>query len=179
MEGLDGVQKMSKSLNNHIGILDAPNDMFGKCMSIPDELIMRYLKLVTNRSSSELAVIQNQLDAGENPRNIKLDLAQTIVATFHSNDAALKAKENFINVFSKKALPDDIPEIEINDNTPIHLISFICTQSLAPSKKEARRLLDQGAISINESRITDPNHEFVPLKDTVIKVGKRKFLKII
>ena len=129
MEGLDGVQKMSKSLNNHIGILDAPNDMFGKCMSIPDELIMRYLKLVTNRSSSELAVIQNQLDAGENPRNIKLDLAQTIVATFHSNDAALKAKENFINVFSKKALPDDIPEIEINDNTPIHLISFICTQN--------------------------------------------------
>ena len=169
---------MSKSLNNHIGILDSPNEMFGKCMSIPDELIIRYLTLVTNASKDDISDIQQKLNNGENPRNIKLDLAKEIVTTFHSQEAAEKAKENFINVFSNKAIPNDIPEIKINDNEPRHLISFICEQKLAPSKKEARRLIEQGAISVNDERISDPGHEFLPSNNTIIKVGKRKFLKI-
>ena len=144
LEGLDGTQKMSKSLNNHIGILDSPNDMFGKCMSIPDELILRYFKLVTNTLASELSAIETQLNNGENPRNIKLALATTIVSEFHSAKDAALAKENFINVFSKKAIPNDIPEVQISHSDPLHLINFICEQQLAPSKKEARRLLDHG-----------------------------------
>ena len=179
LEGLDGVQKMSKSLNNHIGILDAPNDMFGKCMSIPDELIIRYITLLTTATAKDIAKIENQLNAGENPRNIKLDLATTIVKTFHSSEEAQKAKKNFINVFSKKAIPNDIPEVHITTNDPLNLINFICDQQLAPSKKEARRLLEQGAISINDERIANPSHEFTPENNTIIKVGKRKFLKII
>ena len=179
LEGLDGTQKMSKSLNNHIGILDSPNDMFGKCMSIPDELILRYFKLVTNTLASELSAIETQLNNGENPRNIKLALATTIVSEFHSAKDAALAKENFINVFSKKAIPNDIPEVQISHSDPLHLINFICEQQLAPSKKEARRLLDQGAISINDQRISNPAHEFTPKNNTIIRVGKRKFLKII
>ena len=179
LEGLDGVQKMSKSLNNHIGILDTPNEMFGKCMSIPDKLIIRYFTLLTNATTADITTIENQLSAGENPRNIKLDLATTIVNTFHSSEDAQKAKENFINVFSKKAIPNDIPEIEITNQTPLNLINFICEQQMAPSKKEARRLLEQGAISINDERISNPSHEFTPENNTIIKVGKRKFLKII
>jgi len=176
---LDGVQKMSKSLNNHIAILDTPNDMFGKCMSIPDELIIRYITLLTNPIENELKTIEKKLQDGENPRNIKLDLATTIVEKFHSPNDAQKARENFINVFSKKAIPNDIPEIQITDNHPLNLINFICDQQLAPSKKEARRLLEQGAVSINEERISNPSHEFLPENNTIIKVGKRKFVKII
>jgi tyrosyl-tRNA synthetase len=179
LEGLDGVQKMSKSLNNHIAILDPPNEMFGKCMSIPDKLIIRYITLLTNPIDDELKTIEKKLHDGENPRNIKLDLATTIVEKFHSSDDAQKAKENFINVFSKKAIPNDIPELKLTSEAPLNLIRFICDQKLAPSKKEARRLLEQGAISINNNRITDPNYLFEPTPDTVIKVGKRKFLKLI
>ena len=179
LEGLDGTQKMSKSLNNHIGILDTPNDMLGKCMSIPDELILRYFKLLTHLTQSQLKSIENQLNAGENPRNIKLELASTIVNQFHSSNDASKAKENFINVFSNHSILNDIPEINLSTNDPIHLINFICDHQLAPSKKEARRLLEQGAISINNEKITNPNHEFMPKNETILKVGKRKFLKII
>lgn len=170
---------MSKSLNNHIAILDTPNNMFGKCMSIPDELIIRYIKLLTNPTENEISNVKKKLNDGENPRNIKLELATTIVGKFHSYDDAQKAKENFINVFSKKAIPNDIPEIKVTNQAPLNLINFICDQKLAPSKKEARRLLEQGAISINDDRITNQNYLLTPTPGTIIKVGKRKFLKLI
>ena len=179
LEGLDGVQKMSKSLNNHIGILDSPNEMFGKCMSIPDTLIVRYFKLVTQRSNDDIARLSQRLESGENPRNLKLELGETIVAQFHSLELAKQAKENFINVFSKNALPDDIPEYKIDSGSTISVVNFICEQQLAPSKKEARRLIDQGAVTVNEEKITDYGVELSITEDTVIKVGKRKFLKII
>ncbi len=178
LEGLDGTNKMSKSLNNHIAILDPPNDMFGKCMSIPDELIIRYLSLLTNTPRSEIKTIESSIKNGENPRNIKINLAHKIVTQFHSEKLANSAKENFINVFSNKAIPNDIPEITIESTDPIHLLSFLNDQKLAPSKKEGRRLIDQGAVSINDEKITDPNHEFSPTETTILKVGKRKFLKI-
>ena len=169
---------MSKSLNNHIGILDSPNDMFGKCMSIPDTLIVRYFKLVTQRSNDDIATLSQRLESGENPRNLKLELGETIVSQFHSPELAKQAKENFINVFSKNALPDDIPEYKIDSGSIISVVSFICEQQLAPSKKEARRLIDQGAVTINEEKVTDYGIELSITEDTVIKVGKRKFLKL-
>ena len=179
LEGLDGVQKMSKSLNNHIGILDTPNDMFGKCMSIPDELIVRYTSLVTKASPDDIKDLEQRLKNGENPRNLKMNLAYTIIEQFHTKKDAESAKENFINVFSKKSIPNDIPEVSIESNEPIHLLTFLCDQKLTPSKKEARRLLEQGAVSINDERISDPNHSFLANPETIIKVGKRKFLKLI
>ena len=105
-------------------------------MSIPDELILRYFKLLTHLTQSQLKSIENQLNAGENPRNIKLELASTIVNQFHSSNDASKAKENFINVFSNHSIPNDIPEINLSTNDPIHLINFICDHQLAPSKKK-------------------------------------------
>ena len=179
LEGLDGVQKMSKSLNNHIAILDAPNDMFGKCMSIPDTLIVRYFTLLLNATERDINDIQARLDGGENPRNLKLELASAIVERFHSATDAEAAKDNFINVFSNKAIPTDIPEVSIAPDTTLSIIPFLCDQQLAPSKKEARRLIEQGAVSINDERVSNPNHEFEAGSDTIIKVGKRKFLKII
>ena len=179
LEGLDGVQKMSKSLNNHIAILDAPNDMFGKCMSIPDTLIVRYFTLLLNATERDINDIQTRLDNGENPRNLKLELASAIVERFHSTTDAAAAKDNFINVFSNKAIPTDIPEVSIIPDTTLSIIPFLCDQQLVPSKKEARRLIEQGAVSINDERVSNPNHEFNANSNTIIKVGKRKFLKII
>ena len=179
LEGLDGTQKMSKSLNNHIAILDTANDMFGKCMSIPDSLILRYIFLLTSASTQEQQAIASRLEQGENPRDIKMDMAVTITQQFHSKQDALAAKDHFIQVFSNKQNPTDMPEISIPANTALTLTAFICDHQLAPSKKEARRLVDQGAVSINDTKISDPNHTFIAENDTVIKVGKRKFLKII
>jgi tyrosyl-tRNA synthetase len=179
LEGLDGTQKMSKSLNNHIAILDTANDMFGKCMSIPDSLILRYIFLLTSASTQEQQAIASRLEQGENPRDIKMDMAVTITQQFHSKQDALAAKEHFIQVFSNKQHPTDMPEISIPPNTALTLTAFICDHQLAPSKKEARRLVDQGAVSINDIKISDPNHTFTAENDTVIKVGKRKFLKIV
>jgi tyrosyl-tRNA synthetase len=179
LEGLDGTQKMSKSLNNHIAILDTANDMFGKCMSIPDSLILRYIFLLTSASTQEQQAIASRLEQGENPRDIKMDMAVTITQQFHSKQDALAAKDHFIQVFSNKQNPTDMPEISIPANTALTLTAFICDHQLAPSKKEARRLVDQGAVSINDTKISDPNHTFIAENDTVIKVGKRKFLKIV
>ncbi|MBL6723045.1 MAG: tyrosine--tRNA ligase [Candidatus Margulisbacteria bacterium] len=178
LEGLDGTQKMSKSLNNHIAILDSPNDMFGKCMSIPDTLIIRYLSLITHASPTDIQATKQQLDEGINPRTVKLDLATRIVSTFHCASDATSARDNFINVFSNHAIPNDVPELSIQNQDPLPILQFMCDQHLAPSKKEARRLIDQGAVSINNTRIQDPNHQFIPEPNTIIKVGKRKFLKI-
>jgi tyrosyl-tRNA synthetase len=178
LEGLDGVQKMSKSLNNHIALLDTPNDMFGKCMSIPDHLIVRYATLLTNPSPHHIQKLNQHMIQGENPRTIKLELAHAIVKQFHSLDAANNAQDNFINVFSKKALPNDMPEITIHTDAPMVLLTVLVDHALAPSKKEARRLIDQGAVSINHQKINDPHHALSPNTTSVIKVGKRKFLKI-
>lgn len=179
LEGLDGVQKMSKSLNNHIGMLDSPNDMFGKCMSIPDTLIDRYFYLATNASDSTIQTIQARLQSSENPRNIKLDLAQAIVSQFHSTAIATKAKAHFIHVFSNQEMPDDIPEVPVQLGTDIQLCSFIVDRQLASSKKDARRLILQGAVSINSEKIINPNHLFRVTEPLTIKVGKRKFLKLV
>jgi tyrosyl-tRNA synthetase len=177
LEGLDGHHKMSKSLNNHIPLRDHPNDMFGKCMRIPDALIHRYYQLVTRVPADALAAIQADLDGGANPRDHKRHLAHTIVSQFHGADAADAARDRFVHVFSDKGIPQDIPTHTMTHAQP--LVAFLVDQGLAPSKKEARRLMDQGAVWVNDHPISDPHHELDPHPNTIIRVGKRRFLKLI
>lgn len=179
LEGLDGTQKMSKSLNNHIGILDEPNDMFGKCMSIPDALIERYFLLGTNAPDTLIHSIQKRLQSDENPRNIKLDLAKTIVTQFHCSTLAESAEKHFIQVFSKQEIPSNIPEKIGQKGQSFTLVSLLVDYELAPSKKEARRLIQQGAVSINSEKITNPSQLITLTEDFTIKVGKRMFLKLV
>ena len=151
LEGLDGVQKMSKSLGNHIAVLDEPNNMFGKVMSIPDTLITRYFQLLSLVSPSELAQIESDLASGVNPRDVKRDLGKRIVAKLHSDDAAEQAIQHFDTVFAKRDIPDDIPVLNVAADA-IFLADFLLEHGLAPSKKEARRLIAQGAVSINQEK---------------------------
>lgn len=177
IEGTDGVKKMSKSLNNHIGILDSPSDMFGKIMSIPDSLLIRYLTLLTNKSSAELISIEKAMASNElNPRDVKVELGQYLVAFFHDKQASLSAYEHFKTVFSKKETPEDIPEKIVKSQTK--LVDWIVAEKILSSKKEAIRLINQGGLSIDGEKLQDPHYIFT--KNTLlVKIGKRKFFNVI
>jgi tyrosyl-tRNA synthetase len=178
LEGLDGVQKMSKSLQNHIAILDSPKDMFGKIMSIPDTLITRYLLLLTETSDAEIRDISEGIDSGSvNPRDIKAHLASWCVGEFHSKKEATAASEEFTRIFSNRSLPTSIPEIKIESD--IFLLDLLFKQKMIASKKEGQRLIQQGGIAINDTKITDIKYLLILGNIYVIKVGKRKFLKVI
>jgi len=178
LEGLDGVQKMSKSLNNHIGVLDAPNDMFGKIMSIPDALILRYFRLLTNKTPEELEAMDQVFMGGANPRDTKVELGMTIVERLHSKDAAEGAKAHFETVFAKKEIPDEMPEIQV-DKAAVKLIDLMADHGMSGSKKEARRMVAQGAVSINQEKVSnDEFQEYTPVAGDVIKVGKRAFFRV-
>ncbi|MDA1353895.1 MAG: tyrosine--tRNA ligase [bacterium] len=174
LEGLDGTQKMSKSLNNHIGLTDSPKDIFGKTMSIPDELITRYFSLLTNTPKDTIEQMQTQMKNGANPRDFKIELAKTLVARLHSQDAANAAHSEFLEIFANKGVPDTIPEIKIPPS-PISIVDIIAEYNILPSKKEARRMVEQGAVSIDDEKITDPTTPQHPTTGQVLKVGKRKF----
>ena len=178
LEGLDGVQKMSKSLNNHIGITDAPQEMFGKLMSIPDELIIRYFTLVTLETAETIQAVEAKLKAGENPRYIKEQLAKLIVTRLHSEEAANEAAEQFKHVFANKQVPDDMPDLRFSDGAK--LADLLVSEKVLPSKKEAFRMVKQGAVSIDGEKIEDPFQTLAqPKGDGVLKVGKRKFYRLI
>ena len=183
LEGLDGVQKMSKSLGNYIGIDEAPEEIYGKAMSIADELMLRYFELVTDITLDELNQLKLQLEKGElHPRDTKMRLAKTLVSMYHGQDAAQKAEEHFKTVFQKKDLPDDIPEIIIKENMledgKLWLPKLMVDGNLASSTSDARRLIKQGAVRINDERIEDLDYKLQPENNMVIKAGKRKFLKL-
>lgn len=179
LEGLDGVQKMSKSLNNYIGITDAPNDMFGKVMSISDDLMWRYYDLLSFRPLSELNELKAKVEAGANPRDIKIDLAKELIARFHSDDAAEQAHADFIKRFQKNALPDDIPEVSIEVGEAMAIGNLLKEAGLVASTSEAMRMIKQGAVKLNgKEKITDAK-TVVELGSTdIYQVGKRKFAKI-
>ncbi len=179
--GLDGVEKMSKSLGNYIGINEPPAEMFGKTMSISDDIIYTYFELATDISDSELAKVQKQLkDPSTNPRDIKARLASEIVRTYHGNSAAKRAEEEFNRVFREKALPSEMPEYSYDKASgKIWLVKLLSSQGLVSSNAEARRLLQQGAVTLNGEKITDPDFEFIPKDESVLKVGKRRFLRIV
>ncbi len=177
LEGLDGTQKMSKSLNNHISLTDTPQDMFGKIMSIPDELIIRYFSLTTHYEPQKIQALADQLKAGENPRDLKDLLGQTLVEQYYSKTDAENASASFKQVFTQKELPNDIAEIQIKQEELLG--DVIIKAGGVPSKKEFRRMIDQGAVSIDGTRISDPFHKVQLKMNVVVKIGKRRFFKLI
>jgi len=176
--GLDGVQKMSKSYGNYVAITDSPREMFGKLMSIPDALILNYLELCTDRPEPELAAFKQRLGAGENPRNIKVELAKDVIALYHSRAAADEASAEFDRIFRDKQLPDDMPEFRV-PAAGINIIDLVVTAGLLPSKTEARRKLVEGAFYIDNQRLTDAGLLVKVTSPTVLKVGKRRFLRLV
>lgn len=177
LEGTDGVQKMSKSLGNSIGIMEPPGDIFGKIMSISDDLMWRYYELLSNRSVQELDALKKRAQT-ENPRDIKAQLAKELVARFHSQEEAEKAAQEFFNVFSNKNLPSDIPTVPGWGGEPRWICKVLAELGLSSSTSEAKRLIKQGAVSIDGEKVADENLELAGDRETLIKVGKKRYLKI-
>jgi tyrosyl-tRNA synthetase len=179
LEGTDGSEKMSKSLNNYIGITDAPKDIFGKTMSIPDVLIYKYFELATRLTPKELSEIKKELEEpSNNPRNTKRRLGYELVKLYYNEDTAKSAIEEFDKIFIKKEIPDDIQEFKLEENS-IKIIDLLMLTKLTDSKGNARRLIEQGGVSIDSEKIEDINYIVNSENEFVLKVGKRKFLKII
>ena len=178
LEGLDGVNKMSKSLGNYVAIEDPPFDMFGKIMSISDELMFRYYELLSDKDSAYIEKMKRDIESGNlHPKKAKEDLAFEITARFHGISMAKKAQEEFNRVFSKHNIPSDIPE-EIIKSPDVTLIDLLVDKGLCKSKSEVRRLIKQNAISIDGKKIHDPSMKF-EIGEHIVKVGKRRFLKVI
>ncbi|MFA4996145.1 MAG: tyrosine--tRNA ligase [Patescibacteria group bacterium] len=174
--GLDGKLKMSKSADNYIAITDGPNQMFGKVMSIPDNLILTYFNLVTDMTDAEVNKIKKELSSGVNPRDIKIKLAYEIVKIYHGEKVAKEAKEEFAKVFTKKELPTNIPEIKISGTYTLPL--FLIELGACSSNSEARRLIEQGALKIDGTKIMDPKSEIATHSGMIIQVGKLKIYKV-
>ena len=179
LEGLDGVQKMSKSLNNYIGIADVADEMFGKIMSISDELMWRYFELLSFRPMAEINSWKLECIEGANPRNYKVKLAQEIIERFHDGKAAVKALENFEARFQRGAMPDEIDEIELKIQGSSFCIANLLKESgLTTSTSEAIRLINQGAVKIDGEKVSDAKLEISINTQNIYQVGKRKFAKV-
>lgn len=179
LEGLDGVNKMSKSLDNYIGITDAPSEMFGKLMSISDVLMWRYLELLSFRSMSDIANWRTEVEGGRNPRDIKVLLAQEIVARFHSQRDAEAALSEFEARFRQGALPDDMPEISVvASGGSIAVPQLLKQADLVSSTSEAMRMIEQGAVKLDGERVNDKADTVQSGRTVVAQVGKRKFARI-
>ena len=179
--GTDGVEKMSKSYNNYIGISDPAKDIFGKTLSIPDSLIFNYYELATDISNEELYKIKVQLeDKNINPRDIKRQLARTLVKMYYNEQAAADAQEEFDKIFIKKETPDEIPEFKLDEGvSEVGILDLIVKANCAPTKGEARRLVTQGGVTLDGEKIEDVAAVINLKSESILKVGKRKFVKII
>lgn len=175
--GTDGKIKMGKTTGNYIGVNEAPKDMYGKVMSIPDDIIVNYFELATSVADEKIAEVRKALESGENPRNLKMELARQIVSEYHSEDAAKEAEAEFINIFSKKELPQDIETKSIGAAN-MKLAELIASTGLTTSKGEARRLIEQGGVKIDGEKITDIEAIIDLTTEKTIQAGKRKFLKV-
>jgi len=179
LEGLDGTNKMSKSLNNFIGIDESPEEMFGKIMSISDELMWRWFELLSFISEKEINNLRQQVDEGTNPRDIKFLLAEELVDRFHETGQGASCRESFLQRFQKGSLPDDIKEISINlDSDSIPLTNLLKNADMTSSTSEAMRLIKQGGVKIDSEKVLDPKKEIQKGSEAIYQVGKRKFLKI-
>lgn len=179
LEGLDGVNKMSKSLGNYIGITDAPNDMFGKIMSISDELMWRYFDLLSFRPLAEVKKLRQDVEDGFNPRDVKFLLAEELITRFHNKAAAVAAQEDFITRFQKGALPEDMPELSIETETvELPIANLLKNAGLVESTSEAFRMIQQGGVKIDGVKVEDRNLLISKGTIAVIQVGKRKFAKV-
>jgi len=179
LEGLDGVQKMSKSLNNYIGITDEPDEMFGKLMSISDDLMWRYFELLSFKSISDIKKLQAEVGSGLNPRDVKVQLCMELVERFHSRDAAVNANESFVARFRAGAIPDDLPELVLNsDGLGYPIANLLKDANLVSSTSEALRMIKQGAVKINGERVEDKGMICVVGSSEVYQVGKRRFARV-
>ncbi|EHR40071.1 tyrosine--tRNA ligase [Alishewanella jeotgali] len=180
LEGLDGVQKMSKSLGNYVGITDAPSEMFGKIMSISDDLMWRYYDLLSFKPLSEIQQLKQDVLAGANPRDVKILLAKEIIARFHDEAAAEAAHQDFTQRFSKNALPDDIPEVLLScEGETMPIANLLKEAGLVDSTSEAIRMIKQGAVKLNgEQKIEDSKMDVAKGSSQIYQVGKRKFAKV-
>jgi len=179
LEGLDGVQKMSKSLNNYIGISEAPDEMFGKIMSISDDLMWRYFELLSFRPIAEIEQFKQDIEAGANPRDTKFLLAEEIITRFHDKASAQKAQENFIARFQKGAMPDEMPLVELKaKDGAMPIANLLKEASLTASTSDAMRMIQQGAVKIDGERVDDKSLRIESGTEHVYQVGKRKFARV-
>tara|TARA_B100000927_G_scaffold61166_1_gene47739 strand:- start:245 stop:1435 length:1191 start_codon:yes stop_codon:yes gene_type:complete len=179
LEGLDGVKKMSKSLGNYIALEDRADDMFGKIMSISDELMWRYFSLLSFKGSAEISGYKKDIEKGSNPRDIKFILAEEIVERFHQGLGS-KSKENFVNRFQKGNISQDIEEIELNIDTESELLTRLLKESnLVKSTSDAMRMIDQGAVKVNEEKVQDVKFSLSKGSSSLVQVGKKKVAKFI
>lgn len=179
LEGTDGVQKMSKTFGNYIGINEPAKEMFGKIMSISDELMWKYYELLTDISISDISKMKTEAESGRlNPRDAKVRLAKEIVSIYHSKGEAEKAHQEFERVFKAKGVPEKIKIYTIGKGQKVWIVQLLEKQNLVSSRSEARRLIKQGAVKIDGDRVSDENLKFSPKDNSIIQVGKRRFLKI-
>lgn len=182
LEGLDGVNKMSKSLDNYISIVDTPKDMFGKTMRVSDELMYRYYELLTDISAADLKSLRDDVASGKkHPREVKVNLAKFFVSRFHSAEAAQRAEEEFNRIFVDKGLPDDIPEFKVSSEKGVGLCALMSKAGLVTSNSEASRLIQGGGVSLNGEKVSDPKIklDLDSGKEFLIKAGKKKFVKVV
>jgi tyrosyl-tRNA synthetase len=182
LEGIDGVQRMSKSIGNYVGVTDEPSQMFGKIMSIPDTLVIRYFRLVTDVGAAHVDEKARALEAGSvNPRDVKCELAETVVRMYHGEEAAVRARQEFDRVFRDKGLPDDVPVVEVAaEGGKLWVVALLRDTGLAGSSSDARRLIKQGAVEVDGIRICDESGEVSLFRDreVLVKVGKRRFARV-
>jgi tyrosyl-tRNA synthetase len=178
--GTDGIEKMSKSYGNYIGISDTPQEIFGKTLSISDNLIYTYFELATDVSNEKLEEIKKKFNnPALNPRNLKRDLAKTLVRMYYDEKSAAEAEQEFDKIFVKKEIPDDIEEFRIDNHlNEINILDLILKVNFAPTKSEARRLITQGGVSVDGEKVDSVNYNVSLTKEIILKVGKRKFIKI-
>lgn len=178
LEGLDGVQKMSKSLGNYVAIEDAASDIYGKLMSISDELMFRYFELLSDKSMTEVNNLRQKMDEGSiHPKQIKEELAFELTSRFHDEESAKKTKEEFDNVFSGQGLPEDMPVMEVDREDAGTILDLLTQSGMTDSKSEAKRLCKQGAVSVHGKKIHDPN-DTLSQGEHVLRIGKKRFLKV-
>lgn len=179
LEGLDGVEKMSKSKKNYIGIDESPQEMYGKAMSIPDELMNKYFQLITDLTPEQIDLLKEDLKSGKlHPRDAKMLLAKTIVRMYHGLEGAEKAEQHFISVFQKGTVPDEIPVIEWQGATELSVINLLVELKLLSSKSEARRMIKNNGVKLNGNRVEDTDLQVIISDGLIVQVGKRKFVKI-
>jgi tyrosyl-tRNA synthetase len=179
LEGLDGVQKMSKSLGNYVGITEPPGEMFGKIMSISDDLMWRYFEVLSFRSLDDIAALKKSVDDGMNPRDAKFELGMEIVARFHDDAAAEAARQEFIDRFRQGAMPSEMPELTLaTDGGSLGIAHLLKGAGLVSSTSEAFRMIKQGAVRIDGERVEDRSLELEAGSSGVYQVGKRKFARV-
>ncbi|RUR08680.1 tyrosine--tRNA ligase [Legionella sp. km772] len=178
IEGLDGVKKMSKSLNNYIGINEPASEMFGKIMSVSDELMWRYIDLLSFKTGKEIEALRKSVNEGRNPRDVKIDFAKEIITRFHNNTQAEEAHREFIERFQKGIIPADLDEVTISTDSATSINQILKQAGLTASTSEAIRMIKQGAVKVNNEKIVDPSLELLTNESYIVQVGKRKITKV-